>query len=359
MFIAEHLAKRGHSVTIVEKTSDYLGRASYTNQARVHNGYHYPRSVLTAVRSRIAFPRFIQEFSECVDDQAENYYMIGKLLGNVTAKQFEKFCQCIGAPLEPAPRMVTNLVNPHLIEAAYRATECTFSAVKLRRHMAGRLKEAGVNSMHQAEVKRVHSGRAGRFSIEVLHRSEETITIDQVDHVFNCTYSMINAVNIASGFEVIPLKHEMAEICLVEMPAELRECGVTVMCGPFFSFLPFPSMGCHSFTHVRYTPHHEWFDNDGQHYISPDDRFHRKSKRSAWPSMQRDAMRYIPALEGARYIDSLWEVKTVLPRSDSDDSRPILFLPNHGADGFHCVLGGKIDNAYDAVNEIDRLNLVK
>ena len=38
---------------IVEKGEDLLGLASYANQARVHNGYHYPRSVLTALRSRV------------------------------------------------------------------------------------------------------------------------------------------------------------------------------------------------------------------------------------------------------------------------------------------------------------------
>jgi hypothetical protein len=74
--------------------------------------------------------------------------------------------------------------------------------------------------------------------------------------------------------------------------------------------------------------------------------------------MRRDAARYLPILYEMKYIDSIWEVKTILPRSESDDSRPILFRPDYGLIGYHCIMGGKIDNIYDAISEIDRLGLV-
>jgi hypothetical protein len=70
--------------------------------------------------------------------------------------------------------------------------------------------------------------------------------------------------------------------------------------------------------------------------------------------MARDAARYLPALAACEYRDSLWEVKTVLPRSESDDSRPILFRPDHGLDAYHVVMGGKIDNVYDVADELAR-----
>lgn len=52
MYIAEYLALKGCKVTIFVKENDFMTHASYHNQARVHNGYHYPRSILTALRSR-------------------------------------------------------------------------------------------------------------------------------------------------------------------------------------------------------------------------------------------------------------------------------------------------------------------
>ena len=80
MYLAEHFAQNGMSVRLVEQEPQFMQRASYANQARVHNGYHYPRSVLTALRSRMSFPRFINEFKEYIDSDFEKYYLIGQPL---------------------------------------------------------------------------------------------------------------------------------------------------------------------------------------------------------------------------------------------------------------------------------------
>ena len=47
-FAAMALAKRGFRVCLVEQGSELLGRASHINQARLHTGLHYPRSLDTA-----------------------------------------------------------------------------------------------------------------------------------------------------------------------------------------------------------------------------------------------------------------------------------------------------------------------
>jgi hypothetical protein len=141
-------------------------------------------------------------------------------------------------------------------------------------------------------------------------------------------------------------------MCLVDVPDELKGAGITVMCGPFFSVMPFPSAGLHSFSHVRYTPHCEWSDAPGRAYHDGHAKLRTDLRHSAWRHMQKDATRYIPILAHCRYERSLWEVKTVLPRSEADDSRPILFRSHHGLRGFHCVMGGKIDNVYDVVKAI-------
>jgi hypothetical protein len=178
-------------------------------------------------------------------------------------------------------------------------------------------------------------------------------TVIQCGSVFNCAYSQINVTNDASRFPRIPLKHELAEICLVEVPEELQGRGVTVMCGPFFSCMPFPPLGLHALSHVRYTPHFHWSDADSAsdaHAI-----FDAAVKKTAYQHMIRDIRRYMPMMDKCKYQGSLWEVKTVLPRSEIDDSRPILFKPHHGIRNHHVVMGAKIDNIYDAVEEIDAL----
>jgi hypothetical protein len=66
--IAQYLREKVglKKVLVIEKESQVMSRASYNNQARVHNGYHYPRSVLTAIRSRVNLPIFTNEYPEVV-----------------------------------------------------------------------------------------------------------------------------------------------------------------------------------------------------------------------------------------------------------------------------------------------------
>ena len=62
---------------VLEQEIDILQRASYVNQARVHMGYHYPRSLVTAFRSLANFPKFIKDFDKAIkndfDTKVLNY----------------------------------------------------------------------------------------------------------------------------------------------------------------------------------------------------------------------------------------------------------------------------------------------
>ncbi|MFA6584459.1 MAG: FAD-dependent oxidoreductase, partial [Elusimicrobiaceae bacterium] len=255
MYLADHFARRGHSVRLAEKEPQLMTRASYANQARVHNGYHYPRSVLTALRSRISFPRFVGEFKDCVSSEFEKYYMIGKPLSKVSARQFARFCERIGARCEPAPAKIKALTNPALIEDCFSVVEYAFDSIKLRDCMVKRLTASGVALSLNTTAQKVTPQGDGLAVELACGDTRETV---YADHVFNCTYSGLNYLTANSGLELIPLKHEMTEMCLVSVPEPLRTLGITVMCGPFFSVMPFPPAGLHSFSHVRYTPHYEW-----------------------------------------------------------------------------------------------------
>jgi glycine/D-amino acid oxidase-like deaminating enzyme len=350
MYIAAFLKEQGHYVTLFEKENDFMQRASYVNQARVHNGYHYPRSVLTALRSRVSFKRFCQEFPETLCKEFNKYYMIGKVLSKVTASQYEYFCDRIGALCEPAPKSIQNLVNPYLIEKIFHTQEYAFDAVKLKNIMKKRLDQTNVNYYTSVIVKKVRGCEKSGIFVDFSSNNQDHT--EKFDNVFNCTYSQINKVVKNSNLEIIPLKHEMTEMCLVEVPDEIKNLGITVMCGPFFSVMPFPPEKIHSFSHVRYTPHYEWYDSN-EEYLDSDSLFLKHKRYSAWRTIIKDASRYIPVLGECKYKNSLWDVKTILPRSESDDSRPILFKENY-IKGFHCIMGGKIDNVYDVVEIIKK-----
>ena len=62
LYAARFCGKRGEKVLVLEYDQAPFERATYINQARVHMGYHYPRSLTTAVKSAGYFRRFVEDF---------------------------------------------------------------------------------------------------------------------------------------------------------------------------------------------------------------------------------------------------------------------------------------------------------
>lgn len=341
--VAEQLARSGKTVLLIEKEPDLMQRASYVNQARIHQGYHYPRSILTSLRSRVNFPRFIDDYADCVYDEFYQFYAIGKISTKVTASQFRLFCERIDAPIKNAPIAVKKLFNKNLVEDVFEVKEYAFDAEKLKHIMWDKLDKASVSMLLQSSAKKILTVD-NKLMVEVDIKGESMMV--SAGNVFNCGYSKINQVLKQSGLPLIPLKHELTEMALIEMPDLLKRLSVTVMDGPFFSIMPFPSRNLHTLSHVRYTPHYYWQDGEENNFNGYDCR-KEISAASHQKHMILDAQRYLPSLQECRYVESLWEVKTVLPQSEVDDSRPILFKQSEEIPGLTSIMGGKIDNIYD------------
>jgi glycine/D-amino acid oxidase-like deaminating enzyme len=353
--IASYLVRqRGlKRVALVEREPLLLARASFHNQARVHNGYHYPRSFTTAYRSRINLPRFVRDWPQVVRRDFQALYAVARRNSRVTARQFERFCREIGARLRPVAAAQQRLFEPRLIEQVFEVEEYAFDAIALRHWAAQALREDGVE-VHLSTSARAVERRTADDGLHVRVRpaaGEGGADIALPCRiVVNCTYSGLN--QIGSGW--VPshqrLKHELTELALVDCPPPLRGLGLTVMDGPFFSVMPFPSRGLHTLSHVRYTPHLHFADVPG---ADPYQRLAALERVSRFDRMQRDAARYLPALAQARRVDSMFEVKTVLQKNEGDDGRPIHFERHEALPGCFSVLGGKIDNIYDALERLD------
>jgi glycine/D-amino acid oxidase-like deaminating enzyme len=348
--IAIYLAtQRGmRRVTLIEREPDLLMRASYNNQARVHNGYHYPRSFTTAYRSRINLPRFIRDWPDAVKQDFTKLYAIARRNSKVTARQFERFCQEIGAEIRPADATLRALFEPRLIEAVFEVKEFAFDSTRLAAWARQALQEAGVTVRCSTSVTALNRTEGG---LEVITRASEG-ALDRIDcrHVFNCTYSGLNQFGGDFRGTRSGLKQEITEMALMQMPPELENLGITLMDGPFFSMMPFPARGLHTLSHVRYTPHLDWTD---QLQLDPYARLDGYRGTTRVDRMVRDVARYLPAITGARHVDSLFEVKTVLVKNEGDDGRPILFEHHAELPGCISVLGGKIDNIYDVLERLD------
>jgi glycine/D-amino acid oxidase-like deaminating enzyme len=348
--IAIYLAKqRGlKKIILIERESGLLTRASYNNQARVHYGYHYPRSFTTAYRSRINLPQFVRDWPSAIKKDFTKLYAIARRNSKVTARQFQRFCHEIGAILEPADLALRQLFDPRLIEAVFLAQEYVFDSTELARWAEKELGDAGIEVRLETTATEIHSAADQRLRVVLSSESEGNAAVTS-RYVFNCTYSGLNQIGGAYPGTVTSIKQEITEMALMQVTPELAGLGITVMDGPFFSLMPFPARGLHTLSHVRYTPHLHWLDQRG---IDPYNKLDEYSRVSRADRMVRDVGRYLPAVLDAKYVDSLFEVKTVLVKNEGDDGRPILFEKPIELPGYYSVLGGKIDNIYDVMKRL-------
>lgn len=349
--IAIYLATRRafSRVVLIERENALFSRASYNNQARVHNGYHYPRSFTTAFRSRVNLPRFMRDYRQAVRSDFTKLYAIARHNSKVTARQFERFCRGIGARLEPAPQSLRTLFEPRLIEDVFLAEEYVFDASRLCAWATEELLGAGVDLRLDARVKRICITENHNLGVECESLAGDSQSLS-ARYVFNCTYSGLNQfVGDFPGTKT-GLKHEIAELALMQAPSVLADLGITVMDGPFFSMMPFPARNLHTLSHVRYTPHLHWLDRWG---ADPYEKLKSYDCETRVDRMIRDVARYMPAILDAKYVSSLFEIKTVLVKNEGDDGRPVLFERHASLPNCYSILGGKIDNIYDVLEKLD------
>lgn len=325
-----------------------MNRSSFNNQARVHNGYHYPRSFQTAARSRTNSPHFIAEFQDAIYSSFDHYYAIPKRQSKTSADQFLNFSHRIGADIEPADKSISKLFSTSMISEVFHVNEPAFNSRVIREILTTRVQETqAIEVLLNSEVQKVSSWKNDLLCTQT--NSQQFLS----RFVLNATYSEINTINKNSETAPIGLQHELTEMPLISLPDELTGKAITVMDGPFFSIMPFPSTVYSSFSHVRYTPHIRWREDDNSRDIlSPTKELSTYSKNSNFISMRSDATRFLPCLSKARYEYSLWESKTVLISSNENDSRPILYRASRELPGLISIMGGKLDNVYDVLEEI-------
>lgn len=326
-------------VLLIEAGEALMERASRVNQARVHTGFHYPRSMVTALRSKILQERFVRDFEAAVVADFDMLYAVAARRSKVTASRFARMFRSLDAPFRPASRAQRALFAPDLVEEVFACREVAFDWTILRDGLREKLDRHGVSVRTGEAVERLAC--EGERGVVTLADG----TAITAGTVFNVTYANLNALALRSGLRPLALKHELAEIALIDPPAELAGLAVTVMDGPFFSTMPFPAEQLYSLTHVRYTPHVSWTDPASGR--SPDEIAADLPKESRWRHMAQDARRYLPCMGEARHRGSLFEVKTILMEKERDDSRPILLHRHPDAPCLWSVMGAKIDNVFE------------
>jgi len=361
LYAALFCAKRGQSVAVLEYDPKPFMRATYINQARVHMGYHYPRSLSTAVKSAGYYDRFHEDYGFCIYDTFDQIYATSGQFSWTNAGEFVKFCKDAGIFCEQIDP--NGIFNEGYCDGAFRTKEDTYDAMILRDHF---LKEIG----HCKNVWICCNAR-----IDTIKREKDRYTVrlkngDEFasDFVLNATYASTNQImdklekdggDPQKKIEPFRIKYELCEIILCDVTGPLKNRGITVMDGPFFSIMPFGKTGLHSLTSVTFTPHATSYDvkptfecqQRSGAYCSPDILGNCNEcpakPESAWPYMSSLAHKYLKEEYGFSYRQSLFSMKPILKTTEIDDSRPTVIKTLTDEPTWVSVLSGKINTVYD------------
>ncbi len=352
LYAARYCARRGERVLVLEKDAAPFSRATTINQARVHMGYHYPRSLATAKRSAGYFERFNEDFPQTINNSFEKIYATSKNFSWTNAEEFRRFCAAANIRCEDVPPQ--KYFKDGMCDGAFVTTEYTYDAMALRRRLLDDLAALpGVQIRFQSAVVGIEQeGSAWRVSTD---SGDVALT----EYVLNATYASVNEINALLGFEMYKIKYELCEMILCTASDALRNVGITVMDGPFFSIMPFGHTGMHSLTSVTFTPHlncqerlptfpcqEKSGDTCTPQMLANCNDCEARPK-SAWASMSQLARKYLKDEFGFEYKGSLFSMKPILKASEIDDSRPTLVRVMHKEPTFVSVLSGKINTVYD------------
>ena len=362
LYAAEYCGRKGERVLVLECDQQPFSRATYVNQARVHMGYHYPRSLSTAQKSAGYYRRFHDDFAFAIYDNFSQIYATSSRFSWTDAKEFMAFCQAAGILCdEVSPNQY---FQPGLCDGAFLTEEDTYDARVLRDYFTEKIARlSGVQIIYEARISRIRRN-VDCYEIQYdVHGSIEKIL---APFVLNATYASTNQIlklieddEEKSGdcFEPFRIKYELCEIILCKASERLQKVGLTVMDGPFFSIMPFGQTGLHSLTAVTFTPHVTSYDTvpsfscqTGMNCCSAqlsNCNICPNRPQSAWPYMSHLADKYMKQEYSYTYEKSLYSMKPILKSSEMDDSRPTAIRVNSQKPTFISVLSGKINTVYD------------
>lgn len=358
LYAALRCGRRGNSVLVLEADDAPFKRATYINQARVHQGYHYPRSLSTASKSAHYFRRFCHDFNFCINSNFKQIYGTSDDLSWTNANQFAEFCSAAEIPCEAVDP--SRYFRSGLVDGAFLTQEYTYDARILRDYFLDELEGTlGVRIECCAVVSGIDGvGDCWEVSLADGRRF-------QAPFVLNATYASLNQVLRMANFSEFRIKYELCEITLCRPLNALCDTGITVMDGPFFSIMPFGETGLHSLTSVSFTPHVTSFQSrptfecqlhsDGHcsDSILGNCNLCPARPQTAFPYMASLARKYLLPEYGFEYEGSLYSMKPILVSSEIDDSRPTVVKVHSDAPTFISVLSGKINTVYDLDEVID------
>src|SRR4030042_818397 len=316
--VALVIANAGYDVVLLERLPDIIMGTSKNNTNRVHQGFHYPRDMQTAIECMDNYSRFETEFREALLDNFPNIYCIAEEKSLTSKDDFIKFCDVLGLSYTVIDLNCFSVK----IEGCNLGISCqeTILDSDILRNIL-RLKLIKINRgtlLCNTEVAAIKK-KSHQYELSFLPKTPPKQSFDSV---INFSYAYINTLTEQLGYEVREGQYEYTVVPIISLA--LPPTSITVMDGPFMTLFPYGKTKKFLLYHVEYsvikteiskTLNREWLDPHKSPFTGMD-----KSKH--FNTMVKSSSKYVTALADAKLCGYLEARRMVLPKNEQDDARP-------------------------------------
>ena len=363
-YCADLIRRHGHYVAIIAEDDSIefdqsdTNTASLVNQARIHNGYHYPRSLATALESSKNYARFKKEFKEAVID-FNQFYAIPKRGSLTSSHQFKRFCDRLNVKCEETKSSM-------LTDAVDKIFETDEVAIDTRKMMEIASKKLKYDAFYQGRVIKLEPNYSSsaflndrqqrtlyNWTVKAVESSGRSVYLPgSYDLIINCTYAGLNKVERLAEVTETAIRSELCEIAIFrDVDNVLDGCGITFMDGPFVSFMPWSQNNQYSLTSVCHTPHESFKEyND-----LLDVRLTTSRKELMIAQLKKFVKPEI--VDRLIFEDSKFVIKTISNNADLDDSR-LVEVSYDKNKKFISILSGKLDAIYEIEDKLKSLEVI-
>jgi hypothetical protein len=331
--IASQMIDLGLETHLFESSDRLFSAASGINQYRLHRGYHYPRSMQTALEVKNESVSFLKRFPVSIKPRT-SIYAIARLGSLLSADQYEIFMKEAGLEYEV---IADHLFTPGFIERVFSVNESLFDADQLR-------------SLIEKELSRQN------VVMHLSHQMRE-VELEAFDYSVIATYAQSNEL-LSSG-EKRQYQFEVCEKPIVKLGEKFQGLSIVLMDGQFFCLDPLGHSDLHVLGNVEHailssnTGTEPYVTNNLKKWLNqgviP---AHKIQEFTHFHKFEQQIREFLVEPGEITHIGSMFTVRTVLPRHEHDDARPTV-ISKFGRNKY-AVLSGKIVAAVDTASTLSK-----
>ena len=311
-----------HEVDIYEKENSILNGASSSNQFRFHLGYHYPRSQKTMHEINKSKDLFISYFGKKIFGKTFNYYLVANT-SKTSYKKYEQFL--IKNNLYYVNKNLFS--NNKFIEKTILTKEKILNIFNFKKIVIDKIKKSNINLKLKTEFNKKN--------------------IEEYDKVIIATYSNNNLLLRKLGIKKLSdYKFQLVEKILVKLPKQYSKKSFIVIDGNYVCVDPYLGTKYHLLSDVKLSKlettigKFPTFKNKNKKYLNKG--IIKNIKISRFNKFINRSSSYLPFLREAKYIGSMYVVRTIKKNKEKTDERTSSV--NFHSNKILSVLSGKWNN---------------